>query len=54
MNLTTELADDSEAAIGATNGMANPTIKIANVVFDEEQLANDEWFHMMQHKISYI
>jgi len=37
-------------ANGEAHVLEDPTIEIANVKFDEEQLTCDEWLKMMQHK----
>jgi len=50
VNLTTELVEDNETAIGAVYAKVNEAINIANVKFDEDNLANDEWLQVMQQK----
>lgn len=50
VNPIKELANESEAAIGAVNAMVNLAINIVDVNFDEDLLTKDECLQMMQQK----
>jgi len=50
VNPIIEFVDDNDAAIDVVNGLVDLTNKIVDVNFDEGQLIDHDWLHMMQQK----